>query len=79
MDVNAYTLFGVNQGLYTSCGKEYLGRGAHWLKAQGYLDTSLAWRRTIDVVLGDSVPEVFSGVSWLCVPEQVGMAPLLPA
>jgi len=26
--------------------KENPGRETHWLKAQGYLDTSLAWGRT---------------------------------
>ena len=44
VDVNAYTLFGVNQELNTFFRKEYPGREAHWQKAWGYLDTSLAWR-----------------------------------
>lgn len=29
--VNAHTLFGVNQGLYTFWGKEYPEREVHWL------------------------------------------------
>lgn len=43
VDVNTYTFFGVNQGLYTSYGKEYPGRGGYWLKALYYLDTSLSY------------------------------------
>ena len=53
MDVKAYTLFGTKQGLYTACRKEYTGRRGYWLKAQHYLDTLLAWRRTLDVRLCD--------------------------
>lgn len=44
--VNAHTLFGVNQGLYTFWGKEYPERELHWLKSQGYLDISIAWKIT---------------------------------
>jgi hypothetical protein len=53
--VNAYTLFQVNQGLNTLCRREYLGRDFYWLKGQGYLDASLAWRR-IPGVIPDLVP-----------------------
>ena len=70
VDVNAYTLFRVNLGINSFCGKEYPGRDAHWLKVQSYLNTSLAWR-TPGVMLYDSVPMVLSGLSWLLVPEQV--------
>jgi hypothetical protein len=35
VDVNAYTLLRVSQGLNTSCGKEYPGREAHWLNTWG--------------------------------------------
>lgn len=33
VDVNIYTLFRVNQELYTSWGKEYSEKEGHWLKA----------------------------------------------
>lgn len=61
----------MNPGLSTFCRMEYPGREAHWLKVQGYLDTSLAWRRTPGVVLCDSVPMVLSVVFWLLVSKQV--------
>ena len=61
VDVNIYTFFRVNLGINSLCGKEYPGREAHWLKDQGYLDTSLAWRRTPGVMLPDSVPMVLVG------------------
>lgn len=46
MDVNTYSLFQVNKELDICYQKEYPGKEAHWLTAQGYLDASLAWRRT---------------------------------
>lgn len=39
-----YVLLSVNQELNTFFRKEYPGREAHWQKAWGYLETSLAWR-----------------------------------
>lgn len=51
VDVGTYALLGVNQRLYTSQRREYPRRESHWLKAQGYLDTSLAWRRTPSAML----------------------------
>lgn len=36
------------------------GKLIHWLKAQGYLDTSLTWRRTPGVMLWDWLPMVLS-------------------
>lgn len=62
VDMNTYSLFGVNQGLYIPLRRrawEYLGRGGHWLKAQGCLDTSLAWR-TPSAMLSDWVPSVLA-------------------
>jgi len=49
--VNTYTLLGVDQGRYIFLGKAYSGREVHWLKAQGYLDISLTWRRIPGVMV----------------------------
>lgn len=83
MDVNAYILFGVNQGLTTLGGRggENDIQKGRLIEGPRYLDTSLAWRRTAGAVLRDGVPVVLGGVpSWFHVPEQdqrqVGNGPL---
>ena len=82
VDVNAYTLFGVNPGLNTFCQKVCPGRESHWLRVQNCLDALLAWR-TPAAMLCDSARLQWSvGSIWnMCsraVHRQVGMAPLLP-
>ena len=44
VDINAYTSFGVNQGLNTLCREEFPGREAHGSMVRAYLDTSSAQR-----------------------------------
>lgn len=66
--VNAYTLFRVKQGLNTSGGKEYPGRGGSLAEGSGlsgYISVENSGVR-----LHDSAPGVLSGVSGTCVPEQ---------
>lgn len=52
---------------------EYSERKGHWLKAQGYLGTSLSWRRTPGVMLCKlSAHGPLCGVSWSRAGTEIG-------
>ena len=55
VDVGAYTLFGVNQGLYNyiPLGEGIPRKGRSLVEGLGYQDASLTWGGTPGVVLCD--------------------------
>ena len=71
VNVNAYTLLGVNQRLNTFCEKGCPGREAHWLNTQGLSRHLISMENSRFLCYMTNCHGPFSGVSWLCVPDQV--------
>jgi hypothetical protein len=82
VDVNAYTLLMVNQGLNTFCRKECPRREAHWLNTEGLSRYLLSMENSRLLWYVSDCHGSFSGMPWLSVPEQAEfgreLAPHLP-
>ena len=71
VNVNAYTLLRVNQGLKPFFGKGCPGREAHWLNTPGLSGYLINMENARFLCYMTYCHGPLSCVSWLCVPDQV--------
>ena len=71
MDVNTYTLLKVKQGVNTLFRKECPGRDAYWLTTLDLSRHLISMENSRFLCYVTDCHGPLSGVSWLCVPDQV--------